>query len=81
MVAALDDDGGNFVTGGKGGIVFDLGETAYAAMVKRRQPVSLEMKLGAPPGRYRLRTVLRADDTNRITAASQTVELKPAQAR
>jgi hypothetical protein len=36
------------------------------------------MKLGAPPGRYRLRTVLREDSTNRITAASQTIELKAA---
>jgi len=78
MVAALDDDQGNFVTGGKGSIVFDLKEAAHAEMVKRAKPVALEMKLGAPPGRYRLRTVLREDSTNRITAASQTIELKAA---
>jgi hypothetical protein len=76
MVAALDDEEGNFVTGGKGAIVFDLKETTYADMIKRRQPLSLEMKLGAPPGRYRLRTVLREDATNRFTATSRTIELK-----
>jgi hypothetical protein len=76
MVAALDDDHGNFVTGGKGSIVFDLKDTAYAEMVKRRQPLSLEMKLEAPPGSYRLRTALREDSTSRITASSQTIEIK-----
>ena len=78
MVAALDDNQGNFVTGGKGSIVFDLKEAAYAEMVKRGKPLALEMKLGAPPGRYHLRTVLREDSTNRITASSQTIELKAA---
>jgi len=78
MVAALDDDQGNFVTGGKGSIVFDLKETTYAEMVKRGKPLALEMKLGAPAGRYRLRTVLREDGASRITAASQTIELKAA---
>ena len=52
MVASLDDAGGNFVTGGMGAIVFNLKETAYAAMAKRGQPLAVEMKLGAPPGRY-----------------------------
>jgi len=76
MVAALSDDSGNFVTGAKGGIGLDLKETAYAALVKQGKPLSLEMKLGAPPGRYRLRTVLREDGTNRMTASSQAIELK-----
>lgn len=76
MVAALDDGGGNFVTGGKGSIMFDLTEAAYAEMVLRQQPLGLEMKLEAPPGRYRLRTVLREDATNRMTASSQTIEFK-----
>ena len=62
--------------GAKGAIVFNLKETAYAAMAKRGQPLTLEMKLSAPPERYRLRTVLREDATNRITASSQTIKLK-----
>jgi VWFA-related protein len=76
VVAALDDGSGNYVKGEKVGIVFDMCDTAYAAMVKRTEPLALDMPLGAPPGHYRLRTVLREDSTNRITATAQPIELK-----
>jgi VWFA-related protein len=74
IVAAFLDEHGNFVTGREGLIEFALSENSYARALSGG--LTIGMNLEAPAGNYRLRTVVVEEGDDRVTASTQSVELK-----
>ena len=75
LVAALFDLQGNYLSGRKGSVELSLTDATFATLSKQGMPLTLVLE--APPGRYRLRMVAREDSTRRMSATSESVELRP----
>ena len=73
IIAALFDDAGNFVTGKECEIDFNMEDDTYN---KLTPGTTAGLTLNAPPGKYRLRGVVREANLGKYTASSQPVEVK-----
>jgi VWFA-related protein len=73
VIAALFDDAGNFVTGKECEIDFNMKDDTY---IKLAPGTTAGLTLNAPPGKYRLRGLVREANQGKITASSQPVEVK-----
>jgi VWFA-related protein len=72
-IAVLYDSHGSYVAGGKS--VIDLNLTAPNFERLKEAGINFSLDLGAPPGTYRLRSVVQ-DKTGQIASASQPVEIQ-----
>jgi VWFA-related protein len=73
VIAALFDAAGSFVTGKECEIDFNMRDGTYN---KLAPGTTAGLTLNAPPGKYRLRGVVREANQGKITASSQPVEVK-----
>ena len=73
IIAALFDAAGSFVTGKECEIDFDMKDDTYN---KLAPGTTAGLTLNAPPGKYRLRGVVREANQGKFTASSQPVEVK-----
>lgn len=74
FIAALLDEQGNFVTAREGVLEMALKESTFARLSERGLTTTLQLE--APPGTYRLRGVIEEAREGRMTASSQTVEIR-----
>jgi hypothetical protein len=74
MIAALFDAKGDFVVGKEGGVSFSLRESSFTTLSK--EGVNCTLTLLAPPGSYRLRTVVKEAASGRLVASNDAVELR-----
>jgi hypothetical protein len=74
IVAALFDAQGNFVVGKEGAIAFSLKPATFADLSK--EGVNCMLTLLAPPGTYRLRTVVTDAASGKMVASNESVELR-----
>jgi VWFA-related protein len=74
IVAALFDGQGNFVLGKEGGISFSLKAGSFTSLSK--EGVNCTLTLLAPPGTYRLRTVVTDAASGRMVTSNESVELR-----
>ena len=73
IIAALFDAAGGFVTGKECEIDFKMKDDTYN---KLAPGTTAGLTLNAPPGKYRLRGVVREANQGKFTASSQPVEVK-----
>ena len=73
IIAALFDGAGSFVTGKECEIDFNMKDDTYN---KLAPGTTAGLTLNAPPGKYRLRSVVREANQGKFTASSQPVEVK-----
>jgi len=73
VIAALFDAAGNFVTGKECEIDFNMKDDTFN---KLSTGTTAGLTLHAPPGKYRLRGVVREANQGKYTASSQPVEVK-----
>lgn len=73
LIAALFDAAGNFVTGKECEIDFNMKDDTFS---KLSSGTTAGLTLNAPPGKYRLRGVVREANQGKYTASSQAVEVK-----
>ena len=73
VIAALFDADGNFVTGKECEIDFNMKDDTFN---KLSSGTTAGLTLHAPPGKYRLRGVVREANQGKYTASSQPVEVK-----
>ena len=73
IIAALFDAAGSFVTGKECEIDFNMKDDTYN---KLAPGTTAGLTLNAPPGKYRLRGVVREANQGKFTASSQPVEVK-----
>lgn len=73
VIAALFDTGGNFVAGKECEIDFKMKDDTFS---KLSNGTTAGLTLHAPPGKYRLRGVVREANQGKITASSQPVEVE-----
>jgi VWFA-related protein len=73
IIAALFDASGSFVTGKECEIDFNMKDDTYN---KLAPGTTAGLTLNAPPGKYRLRGVVREANQGKFTASSQPVEVE-----
>ncbi len=73
LIAALFDAAGNFVTGKESEIDFNMKDDTFS---KLSTGMTAGLTLHAPPGKYRLRAVVREANRGKYSASSQPVEVK-----
>ena len=73
VVAALFDEKANFITGKESQMDFHLKDDTFQRMA---QGLNAGLTLIAPPGRYRLRTVVEEAAGGRLAATAQPVEIR-----
>jgi hypothetical protein len=74
MVAVLADADGNFVTGKEGTMTLAVKEPTFNQL--SANGINATLTLVAPPGTYRMRAVLQEDLEGKVTASTQTVEIR-----
>jgi VWFA-related protein len=74
FVAALFDDGGNFVTGTELEVKFALKESTFIRMTETGLEMSVTLQ--APPGTYRLRAVAQDAIDGKIVASTLPAEIR-----
>jgi VWFA-related protein len=73
-IAALFDAGGSFIVGKENGIELALKELTFNRMSVNGLNITLTLK--APPGPYKLRSVVQDSLDVKVAASSQTVEIR-----
>jgi len=73
LIAALFDADGNFVIGKECEIDFNMKDDTFNTL---STGMTAGLTLHAPPGKYRLRGVVREANQGKVTASSQAVEVK-----
>jgi len=74
IISVLLDAKGGFIAGKEGTVRFALKDPTYQRLVS--DGLKLSMSIEAPAGAYRLRTIVSAEDDPRISAQTQSLELK-----
>jgi len=74
VIAGLLDGAGNFVTGREAKADAALTEAGYASLA--RVGLTIALSLHAPPGKYRLRVLVREELTGKMSATGRAVELR-----